>query len=276
MGLFSLFSTKKVVQEEKIISKEADFSSFKMVTDYIYEKSGITDLDTRALTASRMQNYAQEEGVLTSKEFFHKMQENQTFFQEVINIATVNETFFMREVKELEWLVSYIEKSPKKLKILSMPSSSGEEIYSILIMLSEQGVSLERLEFHGYDINTYAIKNAQDGRYEEHSLHKLDTNLRSKYFTQKEQVYTINPSIQRYVTFKQENIFELDIKKEKYDVVLSRNMFIYFNDEKRALALDIIVNLLVSDGVYIKGHADSIKGHINLEKIDYGIYKKRL
>ncbi len=51
-------------------------------------------------------------------------------------------------------------------------------------------------------------------------------------------------------------------------------MFIYFDDEKRAIALDIISNLLKIDGIYIKGHADHIKQHPNLENIEYGIYKK--
>ena len=274
MGLFSLFSKKKIEELENIVKQQADFSSFNRVTDYIYEKSGITDLDTRALAASRMQQYAMNQNIYTSAEFLTMMKENTSFYQEVMNIATVNETFFMREVKELEWLVEYIQSTHKKLKILSMPSSSGEEIYSILIMLGERGISLDKVEMYGYDINSQAIKNAKDGQYEEHSLHKLDSNLRMKHFSQEGDIYKISSSIQMHTHFEQNNIFEVDARKHNFDVVLSRNMFIYFDDEKRKRALNIIIELLNPNGIYIKGHADHIAKHNNLEKICYGIYKK--
>lgn len=277
MGIFSLFSKKKTQELEKPTLKEADFSSFKLVTDYIYEKSGITDLDTRALSASRMQKYAMSQDIYTSSEFLSAMKKDKHFYQEAINIATVNETFFMREVRELEWLVDYIKASSGKLKILSMPSSSGEEIYSILIMLSERGISLEKIEMYGYDINSHAIKSAYDGVYEKHSLHKIDTQLRKKYFTlENERIYKISPSIQKYTRFEQKNIFELDTTKQKFDVVLSRNMFIYFDNVKRQCALNIILELLNPNGIYIKGHADHINEHPNLLKISYGVYKKSI
>lgn len=276
MGLLTFFSIKKIQEPKNVMKKQADFSSFSCVTDYIYEKSGITDLDTRALAASRMQQYAMSQNIYTSGKFLNMMKENTSFYQEIINIATVNETFFMREIRELEWLVDYIQTTSKKLKILSMPSSSGEEIYSILIMLSQRGISLDKVEIYGYDINSHAIKNAQDGCYEEHSLHKLDTDVRMKYFTQEENIYKISSSLEKYTQFKQSNIFEIDTNKQKFDVVLSRNMFIYFDDEKRERALNVIVKLLNLNGIYIKGHADQINETKYLEKIDYGVYKKVL
>ena len=155
MGLFSWLGDDKqttITQEE--IKKESDFSSFKDVTDYIYDKSGIVDLDKRALTASSLQQYAVSEGVYTTKEFIDAMQNKDNFYQDIINIATVNETFFMRELKELEWLVSYIKELDRPLKILSMPCSSGEEIYSILLLLKIENFDINKLDIRGYDINS--------------------------------------------------------------------------------------------------------------------------
>lgn len=274
MGLFGLFSSKKeeLIVEEK--SSPTDFSEFLKVTNYIYEKSGITDLDTRALTSSRIQQFAKEEGVYTTNKLLVKMKNSTSFYQEVMNIATVNETFFMRELKELEWLVNYIKSLNRNLKILSIPSSSGEEIYSILIMLMELGVDINSVDIQGYDINSHAIKNANDGIYEEHSVHKLDETLRKKYFTREKYTYKIINKIKSRSHFSQKNIFDIADENSKYDIVLSRNMFIYFDDVKRATALDKIVNCLKVGGIYIKGHADYIKKHQNLDNIKYGIYKK--
>ena len=278
MGLFDWFSKTSTTQEvEQVEKRVEDFSNFKAVTDYIYEKSGIIDLDKRALTASRLQKHALSQGLYTTQELVDAMKNNIKFFQEILNIATVNETFFMRESKELEWLIKYIKESSKNLKILSMPSSSGEEVYSILLLMLENNIDLNRVEIKGYDINSEAVQNARLGIYDEHSLHKIYKKTKDKYFKKLDSgAYEIDDVIKSYTQFEQKNIFELPNENVKYDVILSRNMFIYFDDEKRKIALDIIVNALKPDGIYIKGHADYIKEHDELENIEYGIYKKRI
>ena len=278
MGFFNWLSDKEEVQIEEIcVEKNADFSNFKKITDFIYEKSGIIDLDKRALTSSRLQQYAISEDIYTTDEFLRIIQNREEFYQEVINIATVNETFFFREIKELEWLVQHIKNSYTNFKILSMPSSSGEEVYSILILLSEAGVDLNKIEINGFDINSNAVKNSMRGEYDEHSLHKLDIKIRDKYFRRNEEGhYEVDSSIKSHANFFQNNIFNLDSKSRKYDIVLSRNMFIYFDDEKRKEALSIIINLLKQNGIYIKGHADSIKPSSELKSIAFGIYEKNI
>jgi len=245
-----------------------------MVTDYIYEKSGITELDKRALTSSRLQTYATENEIYTTNDFLAKMKHDTSFYQDVINIATVNETFFLREIKELEWLVEYVKEQDRALKILSMPSSSGEEIYSILLLLSEAGVDLSNISIMGYDINSNAIAHAKSGEFEEHSLHKLDFTMKQKYFTKLQDHYKISQTFINKAEFFQKNIFEIIGESNSYDIVLSRNMFIYFDKEKQKEATDIIVNILKDGGVFIKGHADSIYEHPDLKNLKYGIYKK--
>ena len=276
MGIFNwFFKDENKMDKVYVQERGSDFSNFKKVTDFIYEKSGIIDLDKRALTASRLQQYAISEDIYTTNEFLSTMQSRESFYQEVINIATVNETFFLREIKELEWLIEYIKNSNKTLKILSMPSSSGEEIYSILLMMKMAGLDISRVSLTGYDINSNAVHNAIKGEYDTHSLHKVPTDIRDRYFLKNEDKhYEILEEIKQRATFTQENIFNLHKSKEKYDIVLSRNMFIYFDDVKRAEALEVIADLLNVDGIYIKGHADHIHPHPKLQTIKFGIYQK--
>jgi len=276
MGLFAWFNEKDETQTQEIcVERETDFSGFKEVTDYLYEKSGIIDLEKRALTASRLQQYAISQDVYSSQSLIQKMQNNPSFYQQIINIATVNETFFMREVKELEWLINYVKDSSKTFKILSMPCSSGEEIYSILLMMQENGVDFNRVEITGHDINSDAIARAVEGEYDEHSLHKINQKTRERHFTKNQNNhYEISSEIKRLPTFSQMNVFDLAGTTNEYDVILSRNMFIYFDETKRKKATEIIADALKPDGIYLKGHADQIYKHPNLKNVAFGVYKK--
>jgi len=275
MSFFDWFSHDKKLPQKIEEEKICDFLNFELITEYIYEQSGITDLDKRAIVSNQLKKFAEENGFYTTDYFLEEMKENKAFYQEVINIITVNETYFFREIKELEWLVSHVKTTHRNFSILSMPCSSGEEVYSILIMLSEANVDISTISITGFDINSEAVKRAQKGRYDERALHKLPLHVKEKYFTcDDEGHYFVVDRIKKRANFFQNNIFELSNHNEYYDIVLSRNMFIYFDMQKRLHATNIIVDLLKHEGIYIKGHADYIQEHKNLKNITFGVYKK--
>jgi len=273
MKLFNnLFQKKEEnIEEEKSLHVESDFSYFELVTQSIYEKCGISDLDKRALSSKMLQQMAEEGNIKDTNQFLHALKTNREFYQKVINIVTVNETFFMRELRELKWLIKYIKEENRPLKILSLPSSTGEEVYSILILLKEENVDLHKINITGHDINTDALEKAKQGLYKEYSLHKLDDTMKNKYFTKVGDKYNIAISIKEHAKFSQKNIFDFKSEHTKYDIILSRNMFIYFNEEKRKLATDIIVNSLKNGGIFIKGHADNISKNEYIKSLEFGI-----
>jgi len=272
--MFGWFKKKDVDKEVKITHNTEDFSNFNVITDFLYQKSGIIDLDKRALSSSRLKQYALEQSIYTTDEFLRALNQRDDLYQEAINIVTVNETYFFRELKELNWLINYIKNSPKKLKILSIPSSSGEEIYSILLLMLKENIPLDKVELIGYDINSQMIRKAREAIYHEHSLHNIDNITREKYFSSVgENQFLLDSSITLHTQFKQQNIFEIDTTKEKYDIVLSRNMLIYFDNKKCQEAVEIIIKMLNKDGIFIKGHADAVSSNINLKNIAYGVYK---
>ncbi|NPA59424.1 MAG: hypothetical protein GXO30_02995, partial [Epsilonproteobacteria bacterium] len=111
--------------------------------------------------------------------------------------------------------------------------------------------------------------------YDEHSLYSVDKKTRDMYFTKvDDNKLSISRDIKKDTFFKQQNIFSIDVTKEKYDVILSRNMFIYFDEIKRIQATQIIIDMLNEGGIFIKGHADYIYKNKNLKNIAFGIYKK--
>ncbi|MDF1874625.1 hypothetical protein JHD48_02625 [Sulfurimonas sp. SAG-AH-194-I05] len=271
-----LHRTKKepILQEKQEHKKEKDFTNFSLVAKYLYDKSGITELDKRHLVASRLQSYAQKLDIYTTNEFLDRLKNDSQFYQEVLNIVTVNETFFLREIKELEWLIEYIKKANGIVKILSLPCSSGEEIYSILLLMQEHSISLDKVEITGYDINTYALSLAKKGIFDEHSLHKIEKTTCDKYFIPLENnTFQLNKIFCNRIHLQQRNIFEIR-EKNCFDIILSRNMFIYFDAQKREEATKVIIDLLVDGGIYIKGHADQIYKDPRLKNLHFGIYSK--
>ena len=275
MGLFAIFKSKPIAQEKEVIEEiKNDFSNFDQVTEYLYHRSGITDLSKRRLSLNELTSFSKREKIYTTADFLAKLKVDTEFYQEVLNIITVNETFFFREVKELEWLVSFIKESTGLFKVLSLPCSSGEEVYSILILLEEQGVDLSRVELVGYDLNTTMLERAAEALYSERSVHNLNEAQKQKYFFKNTKGnYEVLSRLKERVRLQQKNIFEISGENE-FDIILSRNMFIYFDEAKRNSATDIIVNLLKVGGHFIKGHADNIYQHSNLKSVCYGVYKK--
>ena len=89
MDLFGWFSHNENIESEDKQKRETDFSNFTKVADFIYDKSGITELDKRALTSSRLQHYALTQDIYTTDEFLSRMENDNFFYQEIINISTV-------------------------------------------------------------------------------------------------------------------------------------------------------------------------------------------
>jgi len=273
--MFDWFKKKDSIIEEKIPIKEINFIDFHKIAEFLYIECGITDLDKRVLSFSWLKQYALDNNINSTDIFLALLNEKGKVYQDAINIVTVNETYFFREKKELIFLVEFIKKSPNRLKILSLPCSSGEEIYSILIMMLEKNIPLDKIELSGYDIDMQMIKKAEEGIYNEYSLHNVSKEIREKYFDIVDNNnFQIKQFLKQNIKFKQQNIFEIDIKKESYDVVLSRNMMIYFDDLKRDEAMKIITNILKKDSIFIKGHADLLKSCDKLKNIAFGVYKK--
>jgi len=272
--MFDWFKRKniEIVSEIKVHQPDIDF---KKITEFIYMEFGITDLDKRALSFSRLKKYSLDKNIKSTNDFLKLFNKKDEFYRDILSIITVNETYFFREKKELDYLIDYIKNSSNKLKILSLPCSTGEEVYSILILMLEKEISLDKVEIVGLDVDFEVIKKAKKGIYKQHSLHKIDENLKQKYFTKIDETqFEIKSYLKLHVSFKQQNIFELNVDNEKFDVVLSRNMMIYFDDKKRDIAFQTIFSILKDNGIFVKGHADNLRKTELFKNLVFGIYKK--
>jgi chemotaxis protein methyltransferase CheR len=190
--------------------------------------------------------------------------------QQLINAVTINETYFYREDHQLAALSNAIlpdivrHRRPGDLiRIWSLPCSTGEESYSIAIWLLEQWplVDAYHVEIVGSDIDTAVIAAAREGRYGPRALARLPDTVRDAYF---EPEYRhrrrIVEDLRESVTFTHVNLMDAGSMAAagRFDVILCRNLLIYFDDVARQTAAAHFHEALNPGGYLCLGHSESM------------------
>ncbi len=185
--------------------------------------------------------------------------------QNLIDDITISETWFFRDTQPFQLLSDYVVNtwSPayfgQKLKILSVPCSTGEEPYSIAMVLSDAGFSKDNYIIDAVDINSRVLKVAKKGVYGGNSFRGKDTAFREKYFEAQAGKYRLIESTKKAVSFYHQNILSpgLMAGRGPYDVVFCRNLLIYFDLETKRRALKRISEIMSADGLLFLGHAET-------------------
>ena len=188
----------------------------------------------------------------------------------LINAFTINETYFYREHHQLAALAHEIlpelikSKRPGDLvRIWSMPCSTGEEAYSIAIWLLENWplVDAYNIEIVGSDIDTQALDQAHAGKYAARSLAKLPAPVVESYFeAERGHRRKIIDDLRESVRFAPANIVDRTTLTGlgKFDVILCRNLLIYFDDASRRQAAANLYESLNPGGFLCLGHSESM------------------
>ncbi|MCB4858029.1 protein-glutamate O-methyltransferase CheR [Sphingobium sp. PNB] len=190
--------------------------------------------------------------------------------QMLINAVTINETYFFREEHQLTALADEIlpriaaEKRPGDLiRIWSLPCSTGEEAYSIALWLLERWplVDAYHVEIVGSDIDTHALDAARDGQYGARALARLPADMLAAYFEREHQHRRrIVQDLRESVLFTQANLNDAAsvANQGRFDIVLCRNLLIYFDDESRIAAARHLHEALLPGGYLLLGHSESM------------------
>ncbi len=186
----------------------------------------------------------------------------------IVDVLTVNETYFFREMSQLKTLseeilpeLKNINRESKKIRIWSAGCSTGEEPYTIAMLALEQGFFLGwDVEILGSDINQRVLQHARRGIYRKNSFRTTEEHYIDKYFTYENNSYKINDNVRRLVNFSCLNL--LDPFKVKFagdmDVILCRNVLIYFDLEARKKVIRGFYERLIDGRYLLLGHAESL------------------
>ncbi|KKN37988.1 hypothetical protein LCGC14_0757930 [marine sediment metagenome] len=185
---------------------------------------------------------------------------------------TINYTFFFRNLnvfqnfeKFIQFYIKKLGKNIRPIKIWSAPCATGDEPYSIAMVLDKlkkKEKIFPEFKIYASDIDTNAIKIAKDGFYGEYAVHDLPEHYLTTYFskriTELGPKYLINNQIKEKVEFIQEDIIANHQLDQIYDVIFCRNFFIYINKQARDDFLKIIDNRLHNGGLLILGGSETL------------------
>lgn len=238
-----------------------EFSTYGLhdILHYIKREIGVDLFAKNSIIETKLKLFSERKGIYSFRKLFELLSHDSALRQELIDLVTVNETYFYREESQLELAVSFALNLPHGIKILCAPCASGEEVYSLAMMLYEKNRPSNSFCITGIDINSEAIDKAKQGVYSERSLHKLSPALKERFFTPQEKMYQIKKELFSCLSFQKVNIFEHSfLGIGEFDIIFSRNMLIYFDDAFRLKTIERFAKLLKPSGKLFLGHADII------------------
>ncbi len=253
------------------IKSQFNNDGFANMLGFIKKEIGIDFFIKQNIIETKIKLFCKDENINSFVQLQNDVRNRSDLKQKLINLLTVNETYFYREEKQLEEAVEFAGTINGDVSIICAPCSSGEEVYSFSMMMNERfGVS-RRFNILGIDINSESIEEALEGVYSLRSLHNLSPVLKDKYFTRDEDKFMIKKYLFPNVRFSKTNIFDSSFTTIGcFDILFSRNMLIYFDDECRLASLERFAKILKSEGRVFLGHADMVPKNNWLTKHGFG------
>lgn len=245
-------------KHEATVHQEFNTFGLQDLLHYIKREIGVDLLSKNSVIETKLRLFCERKEIYSFRKLFEALQHDKGLRQDLIDLVTVNETYFYREESQLDMAVNFALAIPN-VRILCAPCASGEEVYSLSMMLQERRREPREFSVTGIDINSEAIEKAQKGIFSERSLHKLDQRLKEKFFVQEERFYRAKREYFSSIAFTKVNIFENEfLSLGKFDIIFSRNMLIYFDDDFRLKTIERFATLLKPEGKLFLGHADII------------------
>jgi len=186
-----------------------------------------------------------------------------------INAITTNLTSFFREAHHFDFLAGTAcpewqktNSQSRKIRIWSAGCSTGEEPYSIAMMLRENmNLSNWDCKILATDLDSKVIEKGQQGIYGMDRIESLSLERKKQWFLQDKNhpdVVKVKPTLQELISFKRLNLLEAWPMKGKFDLIFCRNVVIYFNEETQAVLFDRYADMLKDGGYLIIGHSESL------------------
>lgn len=203
-------------------------------------------------------------GLRDEAEYLDLLSSSTGEMQGLINALVIPETWFFRDGEPFVFLKKYVQATwlpanpGRKLRVLSIPCSTGEEPYSIALTLLEAGLKPGQFHIDAADISVEAIEKAKRACYRERSFRDKLAECYARYFHRTEEGLALDQNVAQLVSFHLDNLVHPSFlaNREPYDVVFCRNMVIYLSADARELVLKNLARLIVPRGLLFAGHSE--------------------
>lgn len=260
---------------------DSEFNSFK---EFIYEQAGISLSDQKkSLVISRLSKRLRHYSLSSFEEYFNLVTSSsqQDERQVAIDLLTTNETYFFREPKHFDFLEKEIIsqwQGKRTFRVWSAASSTGEEAYSIAMLLDDK-IGSRSWDIFGSDISHRVLKTAQQGCYQQNRIDGIPKEYLQKYCLNGMGEYKgsllIDKKLRQKVTFSPINLKKPLGNLGPFEVIFLRNVLIYFDEQTKKQIIRQLVEKLHPNGYLFIGHSESLKGiDVGLESVVPTVYRK--
>jgi chemotaxis protein methyltransferase CheR len=250
---------------------------FKILRQFIYTRTGIFFADNKKyLLESRVSRRLVALGLPNFDAYYRTLINGQgdAEFLHFINSITINETFFYRNEPQFGALEGTIlpevikkrrDEGTNKLRIWSAACSTGEEPYTIAMIIAERILPLfpqMKFEIIASDINTQVLDSARKGIYRDYSIRNIPKNYLEKYFQKHEDRYILSEEIKRMVDFRHLNLFERAPMRTMrgFDITFAANVLIYFDFNSKQSVVSFIYDSMNKGGYFLVGYSETLYG----------------
>jgi chemotaxis protein methyltransferase CheR len=268
---------------------------FQRFREFFYRKTGIWFEDAKRYFVDKrlsMRMTATANPCFRDYFIMLRLEAKEDELQQLINLMTVNETYFFREDYQFKCLVNSVmeevcrqKDDSDPIRIWIIPCSTGEEAYSVGLYLLEywQGIQKYDVELVASDIDTNVLETCRQGIYSPRSLQYVSDQLKGIYFKLKPGgLWQISEDLRNSVDFCRVNLADSSQTRmfRGFDIVFCRNLLIYFNEGSRRNAVQALYDALNPGGFIFLGHSETMSRTSSLFNIrkfqDAIIYQKQM
>lgn len=256
-------------------------AEFRLFRDLIFQVAGISLSDAKkVLVAGRLGKRARLRGMESFAGYFELLRRDRVEWQTAVDLLTTNETYFFREPAHMDYLAAWLAAEPPRgmFRLWSAASSSGEEAYSLAMVLADR-LGEGPWEVLGSDISTRVLDRARDGLYSLERAGGIPRPYLSRFclkgIDEQAGKLLIGETLRRRVSFRQVNLLDPPAGLGLFDAIFLRNVMIYFNQDTKRRVVANLLPYLRPGGHLIIGHSESLNGVTDaLAMLKPSIYRK--
>jgi chemotaxis protein methyltransferase CheR len=249
-----------------VFLNDVDFETYRKL---IYAESSITfTAANRSILESRLRERLRDKGIDSVGAYFSKISTDKEELKGFLDAITTNLTSFFRNQPQFDAFKNYVvpelihnikKASDHTVKVWSAGCSTGEEPYSIAMLLSEILPPTWKIEILASDISLKCLMTAKEGFYEDNRISGIPPNYLVKYFDKVGQGYKIHPDIQTKIKFDYHNL-KNDSGQHGIDVIFCRNVIIYFDEAAQNAVMNRFWDAMAPKSFLFIGHSESLFG----------------
>ena len=253
---------------------ELTADEFRKFQEFIYKSSGIRTSDTKlTLLSNRIRRRLEARKLATFQAYFQFLTSpaGKEELEAFLDAITTNETFFFRTEKHFEWFetefISEMIRRPRpasqkqSLRVWSAAASTGQEAYSLGMLLLEEGLGHWNIQIVGTDFSSQVVERARQATYRQVEVNRgLPANQLVKYFRRTGANWQLNEDVRRMAAFDTIDLRASLRSRGPFDLVFCRNVMIYFDAETKRRIVKEIHGTLFRGGWLLVGGAETVFG----------------